>query len=1776
MEKGVLGLKEKMLELKKVVDIMGEDMRESNTHMHKDELYTYDRSAFKLIEKIKDVEIVNDNGTINDVPESEKVKLAVVSFDQDEVDWKRSLVARFISIKQDGSYNDYVNKFVNYFAHIPNMAESVFMDAFMTRLELELQVEVVKLEIFEPEGVKSQCNKSPRGSGKGQKRKSEFNMKEITIPINGIYTKGESPLKRLLDAESRAWLYKGHYFKEEEPKNEEELEEKWEEEELPMVQFLLKRYEDIFAPSTGLPPKRGVDHCILTLPRHKPINPTAPRSSDLPSSSFRHTVVTVSVVVRSRVPILRPCTASSRRVIQIGRPIVRKPPSPTLSLSSSCVSEKVVNPSASDRVRCKPSFHFRRASLFQLSSSDSKVTVEFRSVTASVVETNSPLFRCIRLDVELNKEFSYISGYWVYELCRGGTKGLEISWVDCVYAVEQCCRVPYRHGVLRDSSTDMCILRDNETDKCILRDYETDMCVLRDHETDMCILRDHETDMWYGEGHIDEGQEGYVKAIWTRLFFFMLPLMCFVTCYFHLSDRVMTKGIIGVFKEIPPRRGAHRGGRGGRGRGAGRVQPKVQPVAQATDPAAPVTHVDLATMEQRFRDLIMQMREQQQPAPPALAPVPVVPQVVSDQLSVEAKHLRDFRMYNTTTFDGSLEDSTKAHMWLSSLETIFRLRDAKRQEFLNFEQGDKTMEQYDAEFDMLSPFVPEMIATKAARAEMDLSLQEMANSSKVAGRGSTSGQERKAELQSISMPQRNFRSGCEFCRFQQKPFETCFKCRQKGHTADRCPMRLTGGAQNQGAGAPHQGKVFATNKTKAERVGTMVTSTLPVLGHYALVLFDYGSSHSFISSAFVLHARLEVEPLHHVLSVFTPSGENMLSKEKVKACQIEIAGHVIEVTLLVHDTHDFDVILGMNWLAANHASIDCSRKDVAFNPPLMASFKFKGEGSRSLPKVISAMSANKLLKPVVKDYPDVFPEELPELPPHREIEFAVELEPGMVPISRAPYRMAPAELKELKLQLQELLDKGFIRPSVSPWGAPVLFVKKKDGSIRLCIDYRELNKIDLRSGYHQLRIKDSDVPKTTFRSRYGHYKFIAMSFGLTNAPAVFKDLMNRVFRELLDTFVIVFIEDVLIFSKTEAEHEEHLRMVLETLRANKLYAKFSKCEFCLKQVSFLGHVVYQAGVSVHPAQIEAATSWPRPSTVSEVCSFLSLAGYYRRFVENFSRIATPLTQLTKKGAPFVWSKAYEDIFENLKQKLVTAPVLTLPDGSESFVIYSDASKKGLGCVLMQQGKVVAYASHQLKSHEQNYPTHDLELAVVVYAKDMEALLDYDCEILYHPNKANVVADALSRKRCRAETRQVVEFSISSDGCTKMYQYLKRVYWRHNMKRGVTKFVSKCLVCQQVKAPRQKPAGLLQPLSAYQISTLHSREKSTYTASKWAQLYMSEIARLHGVPVSIVSDRDARFTSKFWKGLQAVTGTRLDFSTTFHPQTNGQTKRLNQVLGDMLRACALEFPVEVLAREVKILRNREIPLVKVLYRPHRAPPTSLPLHFVTKPSSPLSSSVAASLFFVRARPAADRSSKLVVRPFASCHLQCSLSLHLVYPRKSSTPPPPIVFATSHPSIYAVRPSSGRRRVEQRKTVVACDCEVTLEFRSVTTSVVGTNSPLFEWIRLDVELNKEFSYISDCGVTVSFIYEVEYLTGMMSFGILRLVCVTFGITRLICASFGITRLISVSFEITRLICASFGITKEGDWVLDSGCTYHMTSKKWRLNLQIRGWRLNLHGQ
>ena len=380
--------------------------------------------------------------------------------------------------------------------------------------------------------------------------------------------------------------------------------------------------------------------------------------------------------------------------------------------------------------------------------------------------------------------------------------------------------------------------------------------------------------------------------------------------------------------------------------------------------------------------------------------------------------------------------------------------------------------------------------------------------------------------------------------------------------------------------------------------------------------------------------------------------------------------------------------------------------------------------------------------PVVRDFADVFPDELPGMPPDRAVEFYIDLVPGTSPIAKAPYRMNPLEYVELKKQLKELEDKGYIRPSSSPWGCPAMFVAKKDKSQRLVVDYRPLNevtiknkyplpriddlfdqlnrakvfsKIDLRLGYHQIKIRKEDIPKTAFRTRYGSYEYTVMSFGLTNAPSTFMQLMNSIFMEYLDKFIVVFIDDILIFSESHEEHGHHIQLVLQKLREHQLYAKFSKCEFWKDSVEFLGHVLSDKGVSVDPSKIVTVQEWESPISVFQVRSFLGLAGYYRRFIEGFSKIAKPMTELLKKDTKYVWTEQCEAGFQELKTRLTTAPILVLPDTRNGFQVYCDASRHGLGCVLMQEGKVVAYASRQLKPHELNYATHDLELCAVVHA-----------------------------------------------------------------------------------------------------------------------------------------------------------------------------------------------------------------------------------------------------------------------------------------------------------------------------------------------------------------------------------------------------------------------------------------------------------------------------
>ncbi|GKB26793.1 putative reverse transcriptase domain-containing protein [Tanacetum coccineum] len=534
-------------------------------------------------------------------------------------------------------------------------------------------------------------------------------------------------------------------------------------------------------------------------------------------------------------------------------------------------------------------------------------------------------------------------------------------------------------------------------------------------------------------------------------------------------------------------------------------------------------------------------------------------------------------------------------------------------------------------------------------------------------------------------------------------------------------------------------------------------------------------------------------------------------------------------------------------------------------------------------------------------------------------------------------------MKELPEQLQELSDKGFIRHSSSPWGASVLFVKKKDRSFRMCIDYRELNKltvknryplpriddlfdqlqgssiyskIDLRSGYHQLRVREQDITKTAFRTRYGHYEVQVMPFGLTNAPAIPK-------------------------------------------------------------VQFLRHVIDSRGIHVDPSKIESIKDWASPNTPMEIRQFLGLAGYYRMFIEGFLKIAKSMTKLTQKGIKFDWGEKEENVFQLIKQKLCSAPILALPEGSEDFVVYYDASHKGLGDVLMQREKVIAYASRQLKVHEKNYTTHDLELS------------DYDCDIRYHPGKANVVADALSRKerieplRVRALVmtigldlpKRILEAQIEAQKpknlmnedvgelvallCRfKIRDYARisqvkilypsrfgkdvsrheKLYWWPNMKADITTYVSKCLTCARVKAEHQRPSGLLVqpeipewkwdnitmdfitklPKSSQGFDTIwvivDRLTKSAHflpirendPLDKLARLYLNRIVARHGIPALIICDRDGRFTSNFWRSFQKALGTDISMSTSYHPKTDGQSERTIQTLEDMLRACVIDF------------------------------------------------------------------------------------------------------------------------------------------------------------------------------------------------------------------------------------------------------------------------------
>ncbi|GJR27842.1 putative reverse transcriptase domain-containing protein [Tanacetum coccineum] len=648
----------------------------------------------------------------------------------------------------------------------------------------------------------------------------------------------------------------------------------------------------------------------------------------------------------------------------------------------------------------------------------------------------------------------------------------------------------------------------------------------------------------------------------------------------------------------------------------------------------------------------------------------------------------------------------------------------------------------------------------------------------------------------------------------------CHKCGKVGHKSrNHCPKKN----KPQGGNASGQAYVI---KDADKHGPNVVTGTFLLNNCYASVLFDLGSDKSFVNTRFSHLIDINPDKLDVSYEVELADGKVVSTNTVLRGCTLNLVNHLFEIDLMHIEPGTFDIINRMDWLAERDTVIIYSKKVVCI----------PYENKTLIVEVAKKKSKEKCLEyvPVIRDFLEVFPDDLSGLPPPRQVEFRIDLVPRAAPVAHAPYRLAPSEMKELR--------------RMDPFECSSVY-----------------SKIDLRSGYHQLRIKEEDILITTFRTRYGHFKFQVMPFRLTNAPVVFMDLMNRVCKPYLDKFIIVFIDDILIYSKNKEEHGKHLKIILELFKKEQLYAKFSKC------------------VHIDPAKIEAISNWAAPTTPTEVRQFLGLVGYYRRLWRHY---------------------------------LYRAKCLVFTD------------HKSLQYILNQK---------ELNMRQRRW---------------IELLSDYDCEIHYHSRKANVVADALSRKekikplRVRALVmtvhnnlpkqildaqkvamkknnvkveklgrliKKIFEFCPDGTRCfgkrgsDKMYQDLKQLYWWPNMKADIATYVSKCLTCAKVKAEHQRPSGLLQqpeiPMWKWERITIDfvsglPRTPSGYDSiwvivdqltklahylpinktdsmEKLMQLYLKEVVCRHGVPILIILDRDSHFMSRFWRSLQKALGTNLD-------------------------------------------------------------------------------------------------------------------------------------------------------------------------------------------------------------------------------------------------------------------------------------------------------------
>uniref|UniRef100_A0A2N9HR88 Reverse transcriptase n=1 Tax=Fagus sylvatica TaxID=28930 RepID=A0A2N9HR88_FAGSY len=859
-------------------------------------------------------------------------------------------------------------------------------------------------------------------------------------------------------------------------------------------------------------------------------------------------------------------------------------------------------------------------------------------------------------------------------------------------------------------------------------------------------------------------------------------------------------------------------------------------------------------------------------------------------------------------------------------------------------------------------------------------------------------------------------------------------------------------------------------------LGSTSPSTMRVIailnGQKTVVLLDTGSTHNFMDGTLAKTLKLPID-VESNFGVRVANGQVIRTLGECKEVKFKMQGLHLKLTFNLLELGGCGIVLGTQWLSTlgviswdfknlvmgfMHEGKQVWLQGLKEKPNLIQGSKdFKGKATMKglllqiMPCELASIQEEICapIRELVEEFPQVF-EEPEGLPPKRNHEHQILLKQGVPPHFQRPYRYPHYQKTEIEKIVQDLLDSGCVRPSQSPFASPVLLVRKADGSWRMCVDYRGLNKetvkdkfpipvvdelldelqgavvfskLDLRSGYHQIRMREEDIEKTAFKTHEGHYEYLVMPFGLTNAPSTFQALMNEVFRPHLRKFVLVFFDDILVYSKGLEEHTAHLKTVLQILALHQLYAKMSKCVFATSEVEYLGHIISGEGVKTDPKKIAAMVDWPIPKSLKALRGFLGLTGYYRKFIKGYGQIASPLTSLLKKDA-FLWSEKAEKAFEELKAAVSQPPVLALPDFSKTFVIECDASGFGMGAVLMQDGRPLAYYSQALKGKNLFLSTYEKELLALVFKSGYPSCWDITFVVEYKQGKENKVADALSRKEdtdlkteveketaylqaqthghlcaisfpsptwlddLRAsyeedeELKSLVSrlqasgegeghytlnqglllykdrFCIGKEsgmkikvlalihdsplgghsGYLKSLHRAKKDWFWHGMKKDIKAYIRGCDTCQRLKHETSKPAGLLQPLAIpprpwHSISMDFveglptSRKQNVilvivdrftkyvhfislshpYTASKVAALFLQHVFKLHGLPSSIVSDRDTVFTSLFWEELFRRQGVDLAMSSSYHPQSDGQTEVVNKSLEHYLRAFAADKP-----------------------------------------------------------------------------------------------------------------------------------------------------------------------------------------------------------------------------------------------------------------------------